>query len=69
MAESAEFEGGTQEELRLDLRALFQGAIRVVIENVLQEEVRELVGARRFEGIGITRARSVAASRGRGRRE
>jgi transposase-like protein len=28
---------------------LFQGAIRLVIENALQEEVRELVGARRFE--------------------
>ena len=52
MEESAEFEGGTQEERRLDLRALFQGAIRVVIENVLQEEVRELVGARRFERLG-----------------
>jgi len=36
----------------LDLRALFQGAIRVVMENVLQEEVRELVGARRFERLG-----------------
>jgi transposase-like protein len=50
--ESADFEGRTQEELRLDLRGLFQGAIRVVIENVLQEEVRELVGARRFERLG-----------------
>jgi putative transposase len=50
--ESAAIGNGTQEELRLDLRALFQGAIRVVIENVLQEEVRELVGARRFERLG-----------------
>ena len=49
MAEDVEFERATQEELRTDLRARFQGAIRVVIENVLQEEVRELVGARRFE--------------------
>ena len=52
MAESAEFAGCTQEELRADLRGLFQGAIRLVIENVLQEEVRELVGARRFERLG-----------------
>ena len=35
--------------VRTDLRALFQGAIWLVIENALQEEVRELVGARRFE--------------------
>jgi putative transposase len=42
-------ERATQEELRADLRALFEGAIRLVIENALQEEVRELVGARRFE--------------------
>ena len=49
MAEDVEFERATQEELRTDLRSLFQGAIRLVIENVLQEEVRELVGARRFE--------------------
>jgi transposase-like protein len=50
--ESATVEAGTQAELRLDLRALFQGAIRVVIEHALQEEVRELVGARRFERLG-----------------
>ena len=34
------------------MRGLLQGAIRLVIENVLQEEVRELVGARRFERLG-----------------
>lgn len=45
-------EGATQEELRADLRTLFQGAIRLVLENALQEEVRELVGARRFERLG-----------------
>ena len=49
MVEHVELERATQEELRADLRALFQGAIRLVIENALQEEVRELVGARRFE--------------------
>jgi putative transposase len=49
VVESAEFDRRTQEELRADLRGLFLGAIRLVIENVLQEEVRELVGARRFE--------------------
>jgi transposase-like protein len=49
MVEHVELEPATQEDLRADLRSLFQGAIRLVIENALQEEVRELVGARRFE--------------------
>ena len=39
MAEHVELERATQEELRTDLRALFQGAIRLVIETALQEEV------------------------------
>lgn len=41
----------TQEELREDLRSLFRGAIRLSLEMVLHEEIRELVGARRFERI------------------
>lgn len=49
MAENGELERATQEELRADLRTLCQGAIRLVLESALQEEVRELVGARRFE--------------------
>jgi transposase-like protein len=32
-----------------DLAGLFRGAIRLVLECVLQEEVKELVGARRYE--------------------
>lgn len=42
----------TQDELRQDLRALFQGAIRVTIEMVLEEELKAMVGARRFERVG-----------------
>jgi putative transposase len=49
VVESAVVERRTQEELRADLRGVCLGAIRLVIEHVLQEEVRELVGARRFE--------------------
>jgi len=52
VAESGEFETITQEGLRTDLRSLFQGAIRLVLEQVLQEEVREMIGARRFERLG-----------------
>jgi transposase-like protein len=47
-------EGGmaTQDELRQDLRALFQGAIRITLEMVLEEELKAMVGARRFERVG-----------------
>jgi transposase-like protein len=32
-----------------DMTSLFRGAVRLVIEHALQEEVRELVGARRYQ--------------------
>jgi transposase-like protein len=37
-----------QEELGSDLQELFRGAIRMTIESLLEQEVRELVGARRW---------------------
>lgn len=49
MDEVAELELPTQENFHTDLRSIFQGAIRVALELILEEEVRELVGARRFE--------------------
>ncbi len=42
----------TQDELRGDLRTLFQGAIRLTLEMVLEEELKAMVGARRFERVG-----------------
>lgn len=51
MEKMAEVESATQDELRQDLRALFQGAIRVTLEMVLEEEVKAMVGARRFERV------------------
>lgn len=42
----------TQDELRGDLRSLFQGAIRLTLELVLEEELKAMVGARRFERVG-----------------
>ena len=45
-------ERATQEELRQDLKSLFQGAIRVTLEMVLEEELKAMVGARRFERVG-----------------
>jgi transposase-like protein len=41
-----------QEELRDDLSALFRGAIRLTLEMVLEEELKAMVGARRFERVG-----------------
>lgn len=55
MEKMVEGHRGTQDELREDLRALFQGAIRITLEMVLEEEVKAMVGARRFERIGSRR--------------
>ena len=41
-----------QDELRGDLNALFRGAIRLTLEMVLEEELKAMVGARRFERVG-----------------
>jgi transposase-like protein len=41
-----------QDELRDDLSALFRGAIRLTLEMVLEEELKAMVGARRFERVG-----------------
>jgi transposase-like protein len=41
----------TQDELRTDLKSLFQGAIRLTLEMVLEEELKAMVGARRFERV------------------
>lgn len=49
MNEVAELELPTQENFRTDLRALFQGAIRVALEVVLEDEIREMVGAKKWE--------------------
>ncbi len=49
MNEVAEHELSTQENFRTDLRVLCQGAIRVALEVVLEEEIRALVGAKKWE--------------------
>lgn len=52
MEESAVFAPLEQEEIRTDIGALFRGAIRVTLECLLEQEVREMVGARRYERLG-----------------
>ena len=49
MSESAVFPRPTQAVIQSDLRDLFRGAVRVVLEMCLDEAAKELVGARRYE--------------------
>lgn len=49
VTESAAFSRPAQAEIQTDLEGLFRGAVQVVLESVLNEAVRDLVGARRYE--------------------
>jgi len=49
MNEVAELELPTQENVHADLRSVFQGAVRLALETVLDEVVRDLIGARRWQ--------------------
>jgi transposase-like protein len=52
MNEVADVEFPTQENVQFDLRSLFQGAVRTALEIALEEVLREMVGARRWERLG-----------------
>jgi transposase-like protein len=52
MREVVEIGRATQDELRGELSELFRGAIRLTLEMVLEEELKAMVGARRFERVG-----------------
>lgn len=52
MEETAAVSSPTQESIRFDLNELFRGAIRMILELFLDEEVKAMVGARRLERIG-----------------
>ncbi len=64
MEKMVEVERATQDELRQDLKSLFQGAIRVTLEMVLEEELKAMVGARRFERVGSRKDQSGPAPAG-----
>ena len=53
--EVPEFPGATQGEIAVDLEGLFRGAVRVVLEMVLEEEVQRIVGAGRYRRAGDRR--------------
>jgi putative transposase len=52
MNEVAELEVPTQENFQADLRTVFQGAVRLALESVLEEVVRDMIGARRWQRLG-----------------
>ena len=45
MEKMVEVEPATQDELRQDLKSLFQGAIRLTLEMVLEEELKAMVAS------------------------
>ncbi len=49
MNEVADLELPTQENVHADLRSVFQGAVKLALETVLDEVVRDLIGARRWQ--------------------
>lgn len=55
VTETAPVETITQENIQTDLNSLFRGAIRVVLESVLEEEVEEMVGAEKFARMATRR--------------
>ena len=55
MIEDAEFEAIAQEDIQCDLRLLFEGAVKVALEAMLEEEVRKLVGGIKWARLGNRR--------------
>ena len=49
MDEVAELELPTQENFQYDLRSVFRGTVRLVLETVLEEVAREMIGASRWQ--------------------
>lgn len=52
MTDTAEFELIPQAEIQTDLRELFRGAVKLTLESVLEEVVRDMVGAGRWARAG-----------------
>jgi transposase-like protein len=55
MSDDAEFARPLQETIQTDLHALFRGAVRIALETVLEDEIRHLVGAGRYQRLGDRR--------------
>ena len=64
MSDVIDFEVPTQDDVRVDLRDLFKAAIRTSLEALLEEEVRELLGAAKWARIGRRDHRNGSYLRG-----
>lgn len=56
MIDVAEFESPTQEDIQIDLAAMFRAAAKVVLETALEEEMRAIIGAAKWARLGSARA-------------
>ena len=52
MHEVADLELPTQENVQLDLQSVFRRTVGLVLEAVLEEVAREMIGARRWQRLG-----------------
>lgn len=52
MYEVADLELPTQDNFQYDLRTIFQGTVRLVLETVLEEVARDMIGASRWQRLG-----------------
>ncbi len=64
MQDATDFEAPSQVDVRSDVLALFRGAIRMTLEAVLEEEIREMVGAARWARLGRKDHRNGSYLRG-----
>lgn len=64
MSKGTDFEAPSQEDLRADVLDLFRGAVRMTLEALLEEQMRELLGAPRWARIGRRDHRNGSYLRG-----
>jgi len=60
--DDTEFAAPSHEEARTDVRGFFLGAVRMMLEMLLEEEIRGLVGAGRWLQVADTRTRATSAT-------
>ena len=64
MSDVTDFEVPTQDDVQVDLRSLFLGAIRASLETLLEEEIKRLVGGSRWARMGRKDYRNGSYLRG-----
>lgn len=64
MTDDIDFDAPTQDDVQVELRSLFLGAIRASLETLLEEEVKRLVGGARWARMGRRDYRNGSYLRG-----